>query len=115
LVRTCNLRVGVPIQFFKSILGVLVRFAVLLLAAFLSAPVLSAQHSVPSGGQWLIEPADQPGKVQLTIRYGEDRYSSNWGRDVLASDLVGLSAASMGRSGTTVHLQDREIRGHARL
>ena len=81
------------------------RFAVLLVAGFLAAPVLSAQHTVPSGGQWLIEPADHAGRVQLTIRYGEDRHSSDWGRDVPLSELVGLSAAEMGGSGATVHFK----------
>ena len=75
------------------------RFAVLLVAALLAAPVLSAQHTVPSGGQWLIEPDDHSGRVQLTIRYGEGRTSSNWGRDVPLSELVGLSAADMRGSG----------------
>ncbi|HKC38828.1 MAG TPA: hypothetical protein VKC15_04750, partial [Gemmatimonadales bacterium] len=81
------------------------RFAALLVAAFLAAPMLAAQHSVPSGGQWLIDPSDQSGKVQLTISYGEGRYSSNWGRDVPSSELVGLSAADMDGSGTTVHFK----------
>ena len=89
----------------KSTLGVSMRFAVLLVAAFLAAPPLSAQHSIPSGGQWLIEPTDQSGKVQLTIRYGESRHSSDWGRDVPVSELVGLSASDMGGPGTTVHFK----------
>src|SRR2546429_523193 len=85
--------------------GVPLRFAVLLVAGFLAVPVLSAQHSVPSDGQWLIEPADHSGKVQLTIRYGEGRHSSNWGRDVPLSEPMGLSAADMGGSGATVHFK----------
>ena len=89
----------------KSTLGVSMRFAVLLVAAFLAAPPLSAQHSIPSGGQWLIEPTDQSGKVQLTIRYGEGRHSSDWGRDVPVSELVGLSTSDMGGPGTTGHFK----------
>jgi len=81
------------------------RFAVLLVASFLAVPILSAQRSVPSDGQWLIEPADHSGRVQLTIRYGEGRHSSNWGRDVPVRDLVGLSAADRGGSGATVHFK----------
>src|SRR2546425_7600708 len=83
------------------------RFAVLLLASFLAASVLSAQHTVPSGGQWLIEPGEHPGIVRLTIRYGERRYSDNWNSqdDVPLSQLVGLSAAEMGGSGVTVHFK----------
>src|SRR5438445_4106668 len=81
------------------------RFAVLLLASFLAAPVLSAQRSVPPGGQWLIERGDHPGTIQLTVRYGERRYSSNWSRDVPVGELVGLSAADMGTSGATVHFK----------
>ena len=83
------------------------RFPVLLVAGFLAAPApaLSAQLSVPSGGQWMIEPADHAGKIQLNIRYGEGRHSSNWGRDVPLSDLVGLSRADMGGSGATVHFK----------
>ena len=83
------------------------RFAVLLLATFLAAPVLSAQRTVPSGGQWLIEPGEHPGIVRLTIRYGERRYSDNWNSqdDVPMSQLVGLSAAEMGGAGTTVHFK----------
>ena len=50
------------------------RLAVLLLAGCLAAPILSAQHPVPSSGQWLIEPSDEAGKVQLTVRYGDGRY-----------------------------------------
>ena len=84
------------------------RLAVLLLG-FLAAPVLAAQHRVPSGGEWLIEPSDHPGRVQLDIRYGEERgrYSSNWGRDVPLGELVGLSAADMrgGGAGVTVHFK----------
>jgi hypothetical protein len=81
------------------------RFAVLLLVVFLAAPVLSAQHPVPSGGQWLIEPGEHQGIVRLTIRYGERRYSDSWDtqEDVPSSELVGLSPADMGGSGTTVH------------
>ena len=83
------------------------RFAVLLLASFLAAPVLSAQHTVPSGGQWLIEPGERSGIVRLTIRYGERRYSDNWNSqdDVPLSQLVGLSAADMRGSGVTVHFK----------
>src|SRR2546425_10761371 len=83
------------------------RFAVLLLASFLAASVLSAQHSVPSGGQWLIEPGERPGIVRLTIRYGERRYSDSWNSqdDVPSSQLVGLSAAEMGGSAVTVHFK----------
>src|SRR5438093_11555041 len=83
------------------------RFAVLLLVSFLAAPILSAQHTVPSGGQWLIEPGEHPGTVQLTVRYGERRYSDNWNSqdDVPLSQLVGLSAAEMGGSGVTVHFK----------
>src|SRR3989442_1527483 len=83
------------------------RFAVLLLASFLAASVLSAQHTVPSGGQWLIEPGERPGIVRLTIRYGERRYSDNWNSqdDVPLSQLVGLSAADMGGSGAAVHFK----------
>ena len=81
------------------------RSAVLLVAGFLAIPVLSAQRAVPSEGQWLVEPADRSGKVQLTIRYGEGRSSSNWGRDVPVSELVGISAADMGGSGARVQFK----------
>jgi len=84
------------------------RFAVLLLVASLAAPVLSAQqHAVPSDGQWLIEPGERSGNVRLTIRYGERRYHDSWNSqdDVPMSQLVGLSAAEMGGSGTTVHFR----------
>src|SRR5881396_1976682 len=81
------------------------RFAVLLLASFLAAPLLSAQHTVPSGGQWLIEPGEHSGTVQLSVRYGERRHSSNWSRDVPIGELMGLSAADMGGSGVTVHFK----------
>jgi hypothetical protein len=83
------------------------RFAVLLLISFLAAPMLSAQHAVPSGGQWLIEPGERSGIVRLTIRYGEHRYSESWNSqdDVPMSQLVGLSAADMGGSGVTVHFK----------
>src|SRR5882762_2305812 len=83
------------------------RFAVLVLITFLAAPILSAQHYVPSGGQWLIEPGERSGIVRLTIRYGERRYSDNWNSqdDVPSSQLVGLSAADMGGSGITVHFK----------
>jgi hypothetical protein len=83
------------------------RFAVFLLASILAAPVLSAQHSVPSGGQWLIEPGEHAGTVRLTIRYGEGRYSDNWNSqyDVPLSQLVGLTTTDMGGSGTTVHFK----------
>src|SRR5438874_2429704 len=83
------------------------RFAVLLLASFLAAPVLSAQHTVPSGGQWLIEPGERSGIVRLTIRYGERRHSDSWNSqdDLPMSQLVGLSAADMGGAGVTVHFK----------
>jgi len=83
------------------------RFAVLLLASILAAPVLSAQRVVPSGGQWLIEPGERAGFVRLTIRYGERRSWDNWNSqdDVPLSQLVGLSAADMGGSGVTVHFK----------
>jgi len=71
------------------------RFAVLLLASILAIPLLSAQRTVPSGGQWLIEPGDHPGTVQLSVRYGERGNSSNWSRDVALREFVGLSAADM--------------------
>ena len=82
------------------------RFAVLLLASILAAPVLSAQRVVPSGGQWLIEPGERSGMVRLTIRYGERRYSDNWNSedDVPLSQLVGLSAADMRGSGAAASL-----------
>jgi len=85
--------------------GSLCRFAVLLVAGFLAVPILSVQGSVPSDGQWLIAPADHSGSVQLTIRFGEGRHSSNWGRDVPLSDLVGLSTADIGGPGATVHFK----------
>src|ERR1043166_10302721 len=69
------------------------RFAVLFLASILAAPVLSAQRAVPSGGQWLIDPGEHPGTIQLSVRYGERGYSSNWSRDVSLREFVGLSAA----------------------
>src|SRR6266850_3384609 len=83
------------------------RFAVLVLITLLAAPILSAQHYVPSGGQWLIEPGEHAGIVRLTIRYGERRYSDNWNSqdDVPSSQLVGLSAADMGGTGVTVHFK----------
>jgi hypothetical protein len=84
------------------------RFAVLLLLAFLAAPVLSAQRTVPSGGQWLIDPGEHSGTVQLSVRYserGERGYSSNWSRDVPLSEFVGLSAADLRGSGVTVHFK----------
>ena len=81
------------------------RLAVLFLAALLAAPSLSAQHEVPSSGQWLIDSSDEAGKVQLTVRYGDGRYSSNWGRDIAMSELVGLSAADMGGAGHPVHFK----------
>src|SRR5256886_9248227 len=83
------------------------RFAVLLVAGFLAAPVLAAQHPVPSDGQWLIETGHQSGKVELNIRYGEGggRHSSNWGRTVPLSQLVGLSEADMRGAGVTVHFK----------
>src|SRR4029077_14789489 len=72
-----------------------------------AVPALSAQRTVPSGGQWLIEPAEHSGMVRLTIRYGERRYSDSWNSqdDVPLSELVGLSAADMGGSGATVHFK----------
>ena len=78
---------------------------VLLLAALLVAPSLSAQRAVPSGGQWLIDPGEHSGVVRLTIRYGERRYENSWNSqdDVPLSELVGLSAADMGGTGATVH------------
>src|SRR5919108_428850 len=81
------------------------RSAVLLLIACLAAPVLSAQRAIPSTGQWLIDPSDHPGKVQLNIRYGERGHSSNWGRIVPVSELVGLSPADMNGPGTTVRFK----------
>src|SRR6266699_961757 len=101
----CNLRGGLPIQLPKSTRGVPMRFAVLLLIAFLAAPLLSAQRVVPSGGQWLIEPSEHAGTVQLSVRYGERGYSSNWSRDVPLREFVGLSAADMGGAGVTVHFK----------
>src|SRR5436190_1264238 len=80
------------------------RFAVLLLASILATPVLSAQRAVPSGGQWLIDPGERSGTVQLSVRYGERGYSSNWSR-VPLGELVGLSAADMRGSGATVHFK----------
>src|SRR5882762_6112736 len=83
------------------------RFAVLLLAGVLAAPVLSAQRTVPSGGQWLIEPGERSGFVRLTIRYGERRYHDSWNSqdDVPVSQLAGLPAADLGGSGATVHFK----------
>ena len=81
------------------------RFAVLFLAAILATPVLSAQRAVPSSGQWLIDPGERPGTVQLSVRYGERGYSGNWSRDVPLGALVGLSAADMRGSGVTVHFK----------
>jgi hypothetical protein len=77
------------------------RFAVLFVAALVAVPALSAQRAVPSEGQWLIEQSDHSGRIQLTVRYGEGRYSNNWGQDVPMSELVGLSKADMGGSGET--------------
>src|SRR5207247_9090871 len=83
------------------------RFAALLLIAFLAAPLLSAQRVVPAGGQGLIEPGERSGIVRLTIRYGERRSWDNWNSqdDVPLSQLVGLSAADMRGSGVTVHFK----------
>ena len=81
------------------------RLPVLLLTSLLIAPVLSAQRAVPSGGQWLIEPGDHAGTIQLSVRYGERGYSSNWSRDVPLGEFVGLSAADMRGSGVTVHFK----------
>ncbi len=81
------------------------RFAVLFLASILATPVLSAQRAVPSGGQWLIDPSERPGTVQLSVRFGERGNSSNWSRDVPLREFVGLSAADMRGSGVTVHFK----------
>src|SRR6266571_4136072 len=81
------------------------RFAVLFLASILATPLLSAQRTVPSDGQWLIEPGYHPGTVQLSVRYGERGNSSNWSRDVALREFVGLSAADMRGSGVTVHFK----------
>src|SRR2546429_5447532 len=99
----CNPRGGLRIQLPKSTPGVRMRFAVLLLASFLAAPILSAQHPVPSDGQWLIDPGERPGTVQLSVRYGERGHSSNWSRDVPLREFVGLSAADMGGAGGSAH------------
>src|SRR5580765_4505129 len=88
----CNLRGAAPIQLPKPTPGVFMRFAVLLLSSVLAAPILSAQRAVPSGGQWLIEPGDHAGTIQLSVRYGERGNSSNWSRDVPLGEFVGLSA-----------------------
>src|SRR6266446_318508 len=103
----CNPRGAGPIQLPESTPGVFMRFAVLFLASILATPVLSAQRTVPSGGQWLIDPGDRSGVVRLTIRYGERRYSDSWnGQDnVPLSELVGLSAADMRGSGAAVHFK----------
>src|SRR6266566_2340668 len=103
----CNLRGGLPIQLPKSTRGVPMRFAVLLLIAFLAAPLLSAQRVVPAGGQWLIERGERSAIIRLTIRYGERRSWDNWNsqNDVPSSQLVGLSAADMRGSGVTVHFK----------
>src|SRR2546422_10182551 len=103
----CNPPGALPIQLPESTPGVPMRFAVLLLASILAAPVLSAQRVVPSGGQWLIEPGERAGSVRLTIRYGERRSSDNWNSqdDVPLSQLVGLSAADLDGSGATVHFK----------
>ncbi len=83
------------------------RFAVLLLAGILAAPVLSAQRVVPSGGQWLIEAGERSSMVRLTIRYGERRSWDSWNSqdDVPVSQLVGVTAADMRGSGVTVHFK----------
>src|ERR1051326_5048998 len=85
--------------------GALMRFAVLFLASILAAPAVSAQRAVPSSGQWLIDPGEHPGTIQLSVRYGERGYSSNWSRDVSLREFVGLSAAEMRGSGVTVHFK----------
>ena len=82
----------------------------LLLAALLVAsalPAVSAQRTVPTTGQWLIDPGEHAGMVRLTIRYGERRYENSWNSqdDVPMSEFVGLSAADMGGSGATVHFK----------
>ncbi len=81
------------------------RFAVLFLASILATTLLSGQRTVPSGGQWLIDPGDHSGTVQLSVRYGERGNSSNWSRDVPLREFVGLSAADMRGSGATVHFK----------
>ena len=81
------------------------RLPVLLLTSLLIAPVLPAQRTVPSGGQWLIEPGEESATLQLNVRYGEGRHSSNWGRDVSLREFVGLSAADMNGTGVAVHFK----------
>src|SRR5262245_42088508 len=81
------------------------RFTVILSAGLLAASTLSAQRPVPSDGQWLIERSNRPGKLQLNVRYGDGLHSSNWGRQMTLSELVGLSAADMEGSGTVVHFR----------
>ncbi|HVH32459.1 MAG TPA: hypothetical protein VNA31_12480, partial [bacterium] len=83
------------------------RLPMLLLAGFVAAPVLSAQHSIPSSGQWLIDPGERPGVVRLTLRYRERRHSESWNsqNEVPLSELVGLAAADMGGSGATVQFK----------
>src|SRR6266481_3538878 len=102
-----NLLISPPIQSLNPIPGVSMRFAVLLLAGILAAPVLSAQRVVPSGGQWLIEAGERSSMVRLTIRYGERRSWDSWNSqdDVPVSQLVGLTAADMRGSGVTVHVR----------
>src|ERR1043166_6366321 len=82
------------------------RLAVLLATAVLAVPSLSAQRLVPTGGEWLIGPTDHAGKIELEIRYGEGgRHSSNWGRTIPVSGVVGLWAADMRGSGSAVHFK----------
>src|SRR5262249_48666773 len=73
----------------------------------IAASSLSAQRSIPTGGEWLIEPADHSGMVRLTIRYGDRRHEDSWNSqdDVPMTELSGLAAADMGGSGATVHFK----------
>ena len=70
------------------------RFAVLLLASFLAAPVLSAQHTVPSGGQWLIEPSERSGIVRQRRehRHGVTAVCPVRPRELAGRDLLQASA-----------------------
>ena len=68
------------------------RFAVLLVAGYMTAPVLAAPHPVPSDGQWLIETGHQSGKVELNIRYWRALTSaySNWVRAMAGDRAAGV-------------------------
>src|SRR5947209_9938874 len=91
-----------------------------LVLSVISVTSVSAQdwHPVgPYSGQWLLDHSNDAGKMQLQLRYRQEDWNGNssmsFGREIMVSELQGLTAEQLNQSGNVKFAIKRDAGGFA--